>query len=311
MDRADLELVVAIGRTGSLTAASRALHTAQPPLSRRLQAIERAVGTELFTRGRHGATPTVAGRTLIGRAELALAAITRAEQDTADVAAGRAGRLRIGVTPTLGAELLPASLAGFRASHPDVRIDLASSGDSAGLRAGVRDGDLDVAVCVLDRGDEPGVRVAARGEQRFVLIAPSDMRLTKGASDRVSTKALIGLPLVAIGAGEGLRVVVDQLLADLGAEPVVTIETSEREMLIPFVAAGLGASVVPEGFARERATTGLSTYQLVPPVRRDVGVVIAQGQPGALVDAFVDEVVAVGGFRRRGARSRRTPAQGR
>src|SRR3954453_6701741 len=94
MDRADLELVVAIGRTGSLPAASRALHTAQPPLSRRLQAIERAVGTELFTRGRHGATPTVAGRTLIDRAELALAAITRAEQDTADVAGGGGRRAR-------------------------------------------------------------------------------------------------------------------------------------------------------------------------------------------------------------------------
>jgi DNA-binding transcriptional LysR family regulator len=120
------------------------------------------------------------------------------------------------------------------------------------------------------------------------------------------------LPLVSIGAGEGLRVVVDQVLAGLGAEPVVTIETSEREMLIPFVAAGLGASVVPEGFARERASTstGVSTYQLVPPVRREVGVVVGPGRPGTLVAAFVDEVIAVSGFRQRGARSRRTTARG-
>ena len=311
MDRADLELVVAIARTGSLTAAARTLHTAQPPLSRRLQALERAVGAELFTRGRHGATPTVVGRALVERAEQALDAITRAEQDTSDVAAGRAGRLRIGVTPTLGAELLPASLAGFRASHPDVRIDLASSGDSAGLRRGVRDGDLDVAVCVLDADDEAGVKIAARGEQRFVLIAPADMRLAKGTSRRVSTRALVGLPLVVISAGEGLRVVVDQLLAGLGAEPVITIETSEREMLVPFVAAGLGASIVPEGFARQRTATGLSTYELEPPVKRAVGIVVGTGRPTALVTAFVGEVVAVGKFTRRAARSRRTPARGR
>jgi DNA-binding transcriptional LysR family regulator len=311
MDRADLELVVAIGRTGSLTAAARVLHTAQPPLSRRLQAIERAVGATLFTRGRHGATPTVVGRTLIERAEQALDAIARAEQDAADVAAGRAGRLRIGATPTLGAELLPASLAAFRSEHPDVRIELASSGDSAGLRASVREGELDVAVCVLDPTDEAGVHVAARGEQRFVLIAPADMRLAKGASHRVATRALVGLPLVTISAGEGLRVVVDQLLAGLGAEPVITIETSEREMLVPFVAAGLGASVVPEGFARQRVAAGVSTYELHPPVRRAVGVVVAPGEPGALVAAFVDEVVEAGDLTRRAARSRRTPARAR
>ena len=286
MDRADLELMVAIGRAGSLTAAARALHTAQPPLSRRLQALERAVGAELFTRGRHGATPTVVGRTLIERAEQALDAITRAEQDTTDVAAGRAGRLRIGVTPTLGAELLPASLAGFRASHPDVRIDLASSGDSAGLRRGVRDGDLDVAVCVLDAHDEASVQIAARGEQRFVLIAPADLRLTKGNSRRVSTRALVGLPLVVISAGEGLRVVVDQLLAEFGAEPFITIETSEREMLVPFVAAGLGATVLPERFARQRAGDAVALRPLSPPLTRSVGAVVRTGPLPALVSAF-------------------------
>jgi LysR family nitrogen assimilation transcriptional regulator len=306
MDRADLELVVAIGRTGSLTAAARLLHTAQPPLSRRLQALERAVGAQLFTRGRHGATPTVVGRTLIERATEALDAIARAEQDTSDVAAGRAGRLRIGVTPTLGAELLPPSLAGFRALHPLVRIDLASSGDSAGLRARVRDGELDVAVCVLDGTDEPGVRVAARGEQRFVLIAPADLRLPRGPGRRVPKHALIGLPLVVISAGEGLRILVDQMLADVGAEPVVAIETSEREMLVPFVAAGLGASIVPEGFARQRAAAGLSTYELDPPVRRAVGVVIGTGRPIEMISTFVDQVSAAGGFTKRGARSPRS-----
>src|SRR5439155_4475824 len=134
MDRADLELVVAIARTGSLTAAARELHMAQPPLSRRLQHLERDVGAPLFLRGRHGAVPTAVGRTLVDAARDALKAIARAEQDTADAAAGRAGRLRIGVTPTLGAVLLPAVLAAFRRAHPGVRLDLTSSGDSAWLR---------------------------------------------------------------------------------------------------------------------------------------------------------------------------------
>src|SRR3954468_15809809 len=170
MDRADLELVVAIARTGSLTGAARELSIAQPPLSRRLQQLEREVGAALFLRGRHGATPTAVGRSLIAGAEAALAAIQRAEQDALDAAAGRAGRLRVGVTPTLGAVLLPGVLAAFRQSHPDVRLDLTSSGDSAWLRQQTASGELDIAVAALGSQSERDGTIALSGNQRFVVI---------------------------------------------------------------------------------------------------------------------------------------------
>ena len=116
---------MAIARTGSLTAAARQLHIAQPPLSRRLKRIESEIGAPLFTRGRHGAAPTVVGRTLVERADDGARPRSGAPSRTrADVASGRAGRLSIGVTPTLGAVLLPGALAAFRQAHPDVRLEL-------------------------------------------------------------------------------------------------------------------------------------------------------------------------------------------
>lgn len=288
MDRADLELVVAIAREGSLSAAARELHIAQPPLSRRLQQLEREVGAALFLRGRHGATPTAVGRTLIAGAQSALAAIGRAEQDALDAAAGRAGRLRIGVTPTLGAVLLPAVLAAFRRSHPDVRLDLTSSGDSLWLRQQAAAGELDIAVAALSTAPEPNASVALRGEQHFVLIAPSELKL--GTS--VQRRTLIGVPVVAITAGEGLRQQLDQVFAELGAEPTIAIETSEREMLVPFVAAGLGVALVPEGFARARPAKGLRIHELDPPLRRPIGAVVARGDVSTLSQAFLDALVA-------------------
>jgi DNA-binding transcriptional LysR family regulator len=292
MDRGDLELVVAIGRTGSLTAAARQLHIAQPPLSRRLKRIEAEVGAPLFVRGRHGATPTVVGRTLVDRAEAALNAIRRAEQDAADVASGRAGRLNIGVTPTLGAVLLPSALAAFRQSHRDVRLDLVTSGDSAELRRLVRDGELDVALAVLARPPEPGTRIALTGHQRFVLMAPRDMKLTRTAkATKVGRATLADLPVVALTKGTGLRKQLDDVFEELGVSPEIAIETSEREMLVPFVAAGLGVSLVPEGFVTGRAP-GCSLYDLDPPVRRPVGAVVAKGRPPALVTALLDTLKA-------------------
>src|SRR3954464_201932 len=160
MDRADLELVAAIARAGSLSGAAKQLHIAQPPLSRRLQQLEREIGAALFLRGRHGATPTAVGRSLIAGADAALAAIQRAEQDALDAAAGRAGRLRVGVTPTLGAVLLPGVLAAFRRAHPDVRLDLTSSGDSAWLREQAGTGQIDIAVAALGATKDTTTRVA-------------------------------------------------------------------------------------------------------------------------------------------------------
>ena len=72
---------------------------------------------------------------------------------------------------------------------------------------------------------------------------------------------------------------------ELGVAPDIAIETSEREMLVPFVAAGLGVSLVPEGFVTGRAP-GCTIYELDPPVRRPVGAVVAKGTLPALVTAL-------------------------
>src|SRR4051812_9012410 len=217
MDRADLELVAAIARAGSLSGAAKLLRIAQPPLSRRLQQLEREIGAALFLRGRHGATPTAVGRSLIAGADAALAAIQRAEQDALDAAAGRAGRLRVGVTPTLGAVLLPGVLAAFRHSHPDVRLDLTSSGDSAWLRQQTASGELDIAVAALASHAETHTTVALSGEQHFVLIAPADLKLGKS----VQRQRLVDVPFVALTAGEGLRQQLDLIFSELGAEPTI------------------------------------------------------------------------------------------
>jgi len=257
-------------------------------LSRRLQQLERTVGAQLFLRGRHGATPTAVGRALVESAEAALAAMDRAEQDAADAAAGRAGRLRIGVTPSLGAILLPGVLASFRRTRPNVRLDLVASGDSASLRNLVAAGELDVAIAGLAATNEPHLRVALTGEQRFVLIAPADLRLPHA----VHRRALIDLPLVTLTSGEGLRQQLDLVFAELRAEPNIALETSEREMLVPFVAAGLGVALIPEGFAGARPTKGLRIHELDPQVSRTIGAVVPDADPPELVGQFLSAVEA-------------------
>jgi DNA-binding transcriptional LysR family regulator len=291
MDRAQLELVVALDEAGSLTGAARALHTAQPAVTRRLATLERQLGTTLFDRGRHGAVATPAGRAVVTAARDALQALTRADETAAHAAAGGAGLLRIGATPTLGADVLPAALASFRRGNPKVRLELVAHGDSAWLRRELADGRLDVALAVLPSDADPSVEVAAEAGQEFAVVVAADDPLAEGANRRnraapLPRAALAGHPVVAIHHGEGLRLVLDNFFAGLGAEPTVAIETSEREMLLPLVAAGLGATLVPANFARQRVGAGVVARTLDPPLVREVGVLLRAGSRDQLARTF-------------------------
>src|SRR5688572_831394 len=60
-DWADLPVIVAVARAGTLRGAARALGVSHSTVLRRLEAAERALGTELFVRrpgGRHDLTPS-------------------------------------------------------------------------------------------------------------------------------------------------------------------------------------------------------------------------------------------------------------
>ncbi len=65
---------LAVLRTGSLSAAARELGLAQPTVRRRIEALEQALGTPLFTRSPAGLLPTEAARTLGPHAEAMAAA---------------------------------------------------------------------------------------------------------------------------------------------------------------------------------------------------------------------------------------------
>lgn len=70
-----LQTVVAIAEEGALVRAARRLHISQPPLTRKLRALEDELGVRLFVREARGMRPTPVGRAVIDKARQILAAI--------------------------------------------------------------------------------------------------------------------------------------------------------------------------------------------------------------------------------------------
>ena len=75
-----LQTVVAIAEEGTLVAAARRLHLTQPPVTRRLQALEDELGVRLFVRRPRGMALTPSGRTFVDHARLILGAIDAARR---------------------------------------------------------------------------------------------------------------------------------------------------------------------------------------------------------------------------------------
>lgn len=123
----DVQAFLAVSREGSLSAGARLLGLAQPTVRHRIEALEREIGTALFTRSPSGLTPTETALMLTGHAE-AMGHAAEALLRTASGAAGEiAGVVRLSASEIIAIEVLPPIIARLRQAHPDLVITLSPS----------------------------------------------------------------------------------------------------------------------------------------------------------------------------------------
>ncbi|WP_195909514.1 LysR family transcriptional regulator [Rhizobium tubonense] len=118
---------LAVLQHGSLSAAARELGLTQPTVGRHVDALEQAIGAELFTRSQLGLLPTEAALDLRPYAETLAAtsaALLRAASGQRD---NISGTVRISASEVIGIEVLPPMLAKLQRSYPDLTIELSAS----------------------------------------------------------------------------------------------------------------------------------------------------------------------------------------
>jgi len=118
---------LAVARERSLSGAARALGLTQPTVGRHVDALEQALGFQLFTRSQHGLTPTEAAEELRPYAEslaATAASLLRAASTPGDALRGT---VRITTSEVVGAEVLPPILTALREQHPRLAIELVLS----------------------------------------------------------------------------------------------------------------------------------------------------------------------------------------
>ncbi len=137
----DFRVLLALGRGGSVAGAARILGVNASTVSRRLAALEAALGAVLIVRGGREFSFTPEGRAALAAAEAMDAAVTEAEGTVRASRAEMTGTVRVSVVPSVHEFLspLPALVA---ADHPDLGVEFRAGRAVVDLAKG----DADIAV---------------------------------------------------------------------------------------------------------------------------------------------------------------------
>lgn len=113
--------------TGSLSAAARDLGLTQPTVGRHIDALEEAVGQQLFTRSQQGLLPTEQALALKPYAETMAATASAMARLASGALTEISGTVRIGASDVVGVEVLPDILTALQDRHPTLQIELSLS----------------------------------------------------------------------------------------------------------------------------------------------------------------------------------------
>lgn len=299
----DLDLLrtfVAIAHTGSMTAASKALHRTQSATSMQMQRLEEQLGCTLLHRQRQGASLTDDGKWLLPKAQrlLSLNDEVFSERKLARVA----GLVRIGAVEHYATVVLPALLAQFCAKYPDVQFDL-----QIGIPAAMRpqlglEYDLVIGMGpegVATNGGAPGTTVVARSDAVWVCSPKHDVWHQRPVPLALQPQGS-GARAWAITALDGAGIPWRQACC-LGS--MVALETSVR--------AGLGVGVFMRQSISDRLRI-LGTAEGFPPLpRAEVWIAKADGGTTHATTLLHDFLVQEIRSRARATTLRRSPGHRR
>jgi DNA-binding transcriptional LysR family regulator len=186
-----METFVRIVEAGSLTAAAAQMQTTQPTISRRLGALERALGVRLLQRSTHRMRLTVDGERCYARAKELIADWSAFEDDLRGARQEPEGTLRVAVPHAFGQDKLVAPLADFLQRHPRVAVEWLLQDDVGDFIAN----GIDCAIQVGEPSDPGLVAIKLAEVPRIVVAAPA---LLGGRRAPREPSQLAALPWIAL-----------------------------------------------------------------------------------------------------------------
>lgn len=265
-----LAYIVAVAELGHFGRAAKRCAVSQPALSRQVREVEELLGVVLFERVRPRALVTPPGRAFVAQARRVLLEAKELDRVVRASEHSLAGRLQLGVIPTIAPYLLPTLVRALPQTWPELQLVLRED-KTESLLSAVRQGDLDVAVLALPvAGDD--LAEAALFDEPFVLAAPPGHPLAQPRP--VDAAELAGHALLLMAEGHCFRDHALEVCHAVGAGADPNVVATSLTTLMLMVQGGLGATLLPASALTALPAGGafvLRAFAAEPGPRRAVG----------------------------------------
>ncbi|GGP00879.1 LysR family transcriptional regulator [Wenjunlia tyrosinilytica] len=275
-----LSAFLEIYRAGSLSAAATRLGITQPAVSGQLARLEAQIGEPLFTRSRHGVTPTARAAALAARIGPHVEGLRQA-LTAHDADPGYLGCLRIGgAAELMTARVLPA-LAPLTQRGLRIRVTLGLAEELLSALAAQR---VDLVVSAV-RPVHRGIAATPLADEEFVLVGPPVLAAgidpVRLASEPI--RALAHLPLVSYA--DELPIIRRYWRSEFGGRPPnpTAVVVPDLRAVLSVVVAGSGVSVLPRYLAEPALRAG-SVVLLHEPAAAPLNTLYLATKGGVLTD---------------------------
>jgi len=300
MDLKQLEYFVRVAELGSFTRAAIALDVAQPALSRQIRLLEVELRQNLLTRNGRGAVPTEVGKLLLEHGRGILHQVTLTLEELSAARGALAGRVSIGLPPSLS-KLITVPLAkAFREQLPQAHLTL-TEGFSVLMHEGLRVGNLDLAV-LYNPDQSADVEMSTLHDDELVLISPVTGQATKPAKTRsgktsaapIKLGSVAELPLILPSRPNAFRILIEGEMMTIGKRPNVVLEVDSLNAILSLVKEGMGHAILPSYTLRnfENASAFCETPIHSPCIRSRLRLVWSARRPTTQTQRRATEVVA-------------------
>jgi DNA-binding transcriptional LysR family regulator len=279
-----LEILDAVARCGSFSAASAELHLTQPAVSMQIKQLEAILGLPLFEHMGKQIHLTEAGEDALRAGRNITRELQNLQQMLADRQGLKGGTLTVSAASTASV-FAARMMALFRDQHPDVHISLNVVNRETLLRH-LTDNSIDLALM----GRPPdGYDLAAQPfmENPLVVIAATNHPLAK--TKNIPLAELVKQPLIGREQGSGTRGALENFLTEHGYVYNAAMEMNKNEAIKQAVEAGLGLGVVSLHTVQAELVSGQLCVLDVQgfPIKRQWYLVQREGKrPSSATQAF-------------------------
>lgn len=288
MELRQLQYFLAVAEDLNFSRAAARLGIAQPPLSRQIRQLEQELSVELFRRTKRRVELTEVGRIFQSEASQILAQVAQGVQVAQRASRGEIGRLVVGFEGSSTYDVIPVALKVYRERFSEVDLVVYAMTTEEQIQALIENR-IGIGFVVLPLNDKRLATEIILRESLILAIPESHPLVTR---NEVQVRELADESFIMFqrNRGCGLYDQAISLCQDAGFSPKVIQEADEMQVILGFVAAGLGITLLSAS-VRQFQRPGV-VYRTLQPSTPKVTLALAwrRDDPSTILQAFTEVV---------------------